>query len=154
MPAVTVVVPVKVFVPESASVPVSSFVRFADPETTPEIVPVTPDATWIVEFADKPTVPDTVPPAVNRSAPFVADPVPEMLSGSGVETAPTDNVPPASTVVGPDVAPRESAFDTAMIPAEIVVEPEYVFAAERVRVLDVDVDFNNAPAPETIPEKV
>jgi hypothetical protein len=45
VPAVIDVVPVYVFVPESRRVPVASLVRFAEPETTPEIVPVKLDAT-------------------------------------------------------------------------------------------------------------
>ena len=109
---------------ESASVPVSSLVRFVEPEMTPEIVPVTPDATWIVELAAKATVPDTVPAAVKRSAPFVAEPVPEMLIGSAIETAPTESVPPELTVVAPDVEPSASGLATATMPEETVVVPE------------------------------
>ena len=152
VPAVTVVVPEYVLTPDSDNVPESSFVRFAEPETIPEIVPVAPLATWIVESVDIATVPESSPDPVNRSAPFDDDPVPAMVSGSATTTAPTDSVPPVCTVVAPDVAPRESTLEMAITPPLIVVDPVKVLAADSVRV-PVE-DFTRAPPPEMIPDRV
>ena len=90
---------------------------------------------------------------MKRSAPFVAEPVPEMLSGSAIDTAPTASVPPLDTVVVPEVLPRALVLPAVRIPPLTVIEPEYdELAPDNVSVPVPD--FVKAPEPETTPETV
>ena len=94
-----------------------------------------------------------MPAALKRSAPFVAEPVPEMLSGSAIDTAPTASVPPLDTVVVPEVLPRALVLPAVRIPPLTVIEPEYdELAPDNVSVPVPD--FVKAPEPETTPETV
>ena len=66
------------------------------------------------------------------------------------------NVPPLKIILSasadPGVAPKLALEDTAIVPADKVVEPVYVFDPESVKIPDPA--FANDPAPEMTPETV
>jgi hypothetical protein len=97
-PAVTVVVPVYVFVdaPEYVNVPAPCFVTPNEPDTTPDIVADLPVATPTVEVDPSVTAPDNSALSEKYTAPFV-DVVPFSVKGSANVTA------PASSRVAPAV---------------------------------------------------
>lgn len=129
-------------------------VRFEEPEMTPETVPVSDVATWIVVSADSATVPETVPDALNRNAPVPASPIPANVNDSAVEIAALiRSVAPFETVVAPVVLPKLLSLVMSSTPVVIATAPEYeVFAPDKVSVPVPD--FVKAPDPETTPEIV
>ena len=144
--------PVNVRVP----VPVPPLVSANPPDTTPDTVAVVEFATCNVELAANATVPDNVPAAEKFTAPADDTPVPEIVNGSAdVTPAATSNVAPDDTVVPCPAAepPSADASEIFTVPAEIVVAPVYVFAADNVNV-PVPVLFVSAPAPEITPDNV
>ena len=65
-------------------------------------------------------------------------------------------VPPLKIILSastdPGVAPKLALEETAIVPADKVVEPEYVFEPERVKIPDPAFAYD--PAPEMTPETV
>ena len=101
VPEVTVSVPAKVFAPESASVPAASLVSAKFPDTTPDKVPVLPEATLTLDADAIAAAPDIVAVSEKYTAPFVAE-VPLIVSGSAELNEPspaTSSVAPESTTV-------------------------------------------------------
>ena len=130
MPALTVVLPLKVFVPESVRVPSPTLVRLlpAAPERTPErsrlpvstpmeLLPVVPRATVPVQV---------LTPATLRRAPALLTPSPLIVRPSAAKVEPEParaRVPPAETVVPVAVEPRAVAFSIWSVPPVTVVAP-------------------------------
>ena len=130
-PTETVNVPVKEFAPVKVMVPAPDLVRFPLPEITPAASSVFVDATVIVLVAPVESVTPRDASSVKLS---VADRVPPFINTSAL------------------VAPSPASADTAMAPAEIVVEPVKVFVPDSVSVPDPS--LTRSPAPEITPENV
>jgi hypothetical protein len=99
----------------------------------------------------------TFVPETLRIAPIsvpLVTPSPEIVNVSSRVNPPEIlRVASDAIVVAPSVVPNEAAFEIATTPVEIVVAPVYVFAADRVNVLEPTF-FVNAPEPEMIPDRV
>ena len=70
-------------------------------------------------------------PRVNEALPLRVPPFKIMLSASKV----------------PGFAPRLSLEETLIVPDVIVVDPEYVLVPDKVKILELEVDFVSAPVP-------
>lgn len=105
------------------------------------------------------TAPDHVfAPDELRIAPPDDPPVPEIVIGSvtPLSTPETLTTAPLATEVDERDEPSSPSavlLEIATMPVEIVVEPVYVFAPDRARVLEPTF-FVNAPEPEMIPDRV
>ena len=74
-------------------------------------------------------------PEVDLIAPFEDTPVPLIVIASATVTPPeTFKAAPEAIVVAASVVPREVLLLIAATPADIVVAPVYVFAADKVKV--------------------
>ena len=98
------------------------------PETTPDSVPVLPDAALTEDADPIVMVPDNVPDAEKYNAPLVAD-VPLIVSGSAELNEPppaTSSVAPAVTEVVervPPLSPSAASLEIFRVPSETVVAP-------------------------------
>ena len=54
----------------------------------------------------------------------------------------------------PGFAPRLSLEETLIVPDVIVVDPEYVLVPDKVKILELEVDFVSAPVPLITPDNV
>jgi hypothetical protein len=121
-------------------------------------VSVEDESIWICDAAPSVIwVEITFVPETLRIAPIsvpLVTPSPEIVNVSSRVNPPEMlRVASDAIVVAPSVVPNEATFEMATTPVEIVVAPVYVFAADRVNVLEPTF-FVNAPEPEMIPDRV
>jgi hypothetical protein len=99
-PPEMVVPPELVLVPDSVKDPEPDFVNELEPDTTPDTVAETPDATCTVDAAEIASVPEAVPASEKYNAPADEIPVPDSVNGSATVLARAiSKVAPLDTVV-------------------------------------------------------
>ena len=135
VPAFTFVPPVKLFAPESVTVPAVSFVSATEPARIAEIVPLRTVKPAVLVSAEVP---------VPRIEPFSSVTAPTL----SVRLAPMSRTPP-SIVTAP--VPIALLAPYASVPAETSVSPENVFVLVS-RTVPAPV-LMMPPAPETTPVK-
>ena len=132
VPAETVVPPLKVFAPESVSVPAPDLASAVPtPERMAEIVPLS-----AVTLLRAMVPPLSVPPAT--------------VTALAIVWLPRLSVPPVLTVTVPE--PKAAALPATRVPALTTVLPEKVLAPERVT--EPPVDFVAVTAPARMAEAV
>ena len=147
VPALIVVVPLKVFTPLKVQVLVPDFVNVPVPLITPDAVaiPVPP----IIAAEESMMLPD----AVEVPVLFTNDPL--TVNGSAVVKPFKLTVAPNAIDVAPDALPKALLLPSVNVPAFTVVTPTYVFAPDNVSVPVPFLIRETCPLPSLMtPEKV